>query len=86
MEKKHKSAMPNGANMLENLAVRHHCFISNLKHNPILRRAVLSDLIRMKEDAYPLDQWQCAVRYLAEDNTLRFANVQEAKQYILSIL
>ncbi|MEI3580164.1 MAG: hypothetical protein V8Q30_09380 [Acutalibacteraceae bacterium] len=50
---------------------------------PFLRRMALSDLCRMEENAYPLSQWQEAVRYLTGDER-DFASVKEIKAFILS--
>ena len=50
--------------LLDILAARRGCFISDLNLAPFLRRAALSDLCRMEEGVYPLSQWQDAVRYL----------------------
>ena len=50
--------------LLDILAARHGCFISDLNLSPILRRAALLDLCRMDEN-YPLNpQWRNTVRYL----------------------
>lgn len=51
-----------GVHILDILAARRGCFISDLNLSPILRRAALFDLCRMDEDAHPLSQWQDAVR------------------------
>ena len=71
-----------GVHILDILAARRGCFISDLNLSPILRRAALFDLCRMDEDAHPLSQWQDAVRYLtgAERD---FASVKEIKEFIL---
>ena len=50
-----------GVHILDILAARRGCFISDLNLSPILRRAALFDLCRMDEDAHPLSQWQDAV-------------------------
>ena len=44
--------------LLDILAARHGCFISDLNLTPFLRRAALSDLCGMDENSYPLSQWQ----------------------------
>ena len=54
----------NELHLLDILAARHGCFISDLNLSPILRRAALLDLCRMDENSYPLSQWQDTVRYL----------------------
>ena len=42
--------------LLDILAARHGCFISDLNLTPFLRRAALSDLCGMDENGYPLSQ------------------------------
>ena len=54
----------NELHLLDILAARHGCFISDLNLSPILRRAAILDLCRMDENSYPLSQWQDTVRYL----------------------
>ena len=49
--------------LLDILAARRGCFISDLNLSPILRRAALLDLCRMEENKFPLSQWQDSVRY-----------------------
>ena len=65
-----------GVHILDILAARRGCFISDLNLSPILRRAALF------EDAHPLSQWQDAVRYLTGDER-DFASVKEIKEFIL---
>jgi hypothetical protein len=67
--------------ILDILAARRRCFISDLNLSPILRRAALADLCRMEENAYPLSQWQDAVRYLTGDER-DFTSVKEIKEFI----
>ena len=50
--------------LLDILAARRGCFISDLNLSPILRRAALLDLCRMEENKFPLSQWQDSVLYL----------------------
>lgn len=69
--------------ILDVLAARRGCYISDLNLVPLLRRMALSDLCRMDEDAHPLSQWQDAVRYLTGDER-DFASVKEIKEFILS--
>lgn len=68
--------------LLDVLATRRGCYISDLNLAPFLRRMALADLCRMEENAYPLSQWQEAVRYLTGDE-LEFASVKEIKDFIL---
>lgn len=67
--------------LLDILAARHGCFISDLNLSPILRRAALLDLCRMDENGYPLSQWQDTVRYLTGDER-DFASVKEIQAFI----
>ena len=67
--------------LLDILAVRQGCFISDLNLSPILRRAALLELFRMDENSYPLSQWQDAVRYLT-GNERDFASVKEIQAFI----
>ena len=69
--------------ILDVLAARRGCYISDLNLAPFLRRMALSDLRRMEENAYPFSQWQEAVRYLTGDER-DFASVKEIKAFILS--
>ena len=67
--------------LLDILATRHGCFISDLNLTPFLCRAALADLCGMEESAHPLYQWQDAVRYLTGDER-DFASVKEIKAFI----
>ena len=67
--------------LLDILAARRGCYISDLNLVPLLRRMALSDLYRMEENAYPLSQWQDAVLYLTGDERV-FESVQEIKAFI----
>lgn len=67
--------------LLDILAARHGCFISDLNLSPILRRVALLDLCRMDENSYPLYQWQDTVRYLTGDER-DFASVKEIQAFI----
>lgn len=67
--------------LLDILAARHGCFISDLNLSPILRRAALLDLCRMDENSYPLSQWQDTVRYLTGDER-DFASVKKIQAFI----
>ena len=54
----------NELHLLDILAARHGCFISDLNLSPILRRAALLDLCRMGENGYPPSPWRDTGRYL----------------------
>lgn len=67
--------------LLDILATRHGCFISDLNLTPFLCRAALADLCGMEESAHPLYQWQDTVRYLTGDER-DFASVKEIQAFI----
>ena len=67
--------------LLDILAARHGCFISDLNLTPFLRREALSDLCGMEESDHPLYQWRDAVRYLTGDER-DFASVKEIQAFI----
>ena len=69
--------------LLDILAARHGCFISDLNLTPFLRRAALSDLCGMDENGYPRSQGQDAVRALTGDDRA-FASILEVKDFILN--
>lgn len=68
--------------LLDILAARRGCFISDLNFSPILRRAALLDLCRMEANKFPLSQWQDSVRYLTGTKR-EFVNVQEIKDFLM---
>lgn len=70
--------------LLDILAARRGCFISDLNLSPILRRAALLDLCRMEANKFPLSQWQDSVRYLTciEKD---FASIQEIKAFLRNV-
>ena len=80
-EAKKAGVAMNELHLLDILAARHGCFISDLNLSPILRRAALLDLCRMDENSYPLSQWRDTVRYLTGDER-DFASVKEIKAFI----
>jgi hypothetical protein len=67
--------------LLDALAARRGCYISDLEAYSLLRMAALWDLCRIEADRFPLCQWQDAVRYLtgAEQD---FASVEEIKAFL----
>ena len=67
--------------LLEILAARRGCFISDLNLSPILRRAALLDLCRMETNKFPLSQWQDTVRYLTGIEK-DFASIEEIKSFL----
>lgn len=71
--------------ILDILAARRGCYISDLNLVPVLRRAALSELCQMDESSYPLSQWQDAVRYLTGSER-HFESAAEIKAFIFKEL
>ena len=71
--------------LLDILAARRGCFISDLNLSPILRRAALLDLCRMEENKFPLSQWQDSVRYLTGIEK-DFTSEKQIRDFILNEL
>ena len=69
--------------LLDILAARRGCFISDLNLSPILRRAALLDLCRMEENKFPLSQWQVSVRYLTGIEK-DFTSEKQIRDFILN--
>lgn len=69
--------------LLDILAARRGCFISDLNLSPILRRAALLDLCRMEESKFPLSQWQDSVRYLTGIEK-DFTSEKQIRDFILN--
>ena len=69
--------------LLDILAARRGCFISDLNLSPILRRAALLDLGRMEERKFPLSQWQDSVRYLTGIEK-DFTSEKQIRDFILN--
>ena len=52
--------------LLDQLAAKHHVFISDLRLIPALRRESLGELQQMSQkERYPLKEWEDAVSYLS---------------------
>ena len=52
--------------LLDQLAAKHHVFISDLRLIPALRRESLGELQQMpQKERYPLKEWEDAVSYLS---------------------
>ena len=56
--------------VLDILAKKQGCFVSDLRLNPINRRAALADLLLLDDSAFLLKEWKEAVYYLTR--TSRF--------------
>ena len=69
--------------LLDILAARRGCFISDLNLSPILRRAALLDLCRMEENKFPLSQWQDSVRDLTGIEK-DFTSEKQIRDFILN--
>lgn len=69
--------------LLDILAARRGCFISDLNLSPILRRAALLDLCRMEENKFPLSQWQDSVPYLTGIEK-DFTSEKQIRDFILN--
>lgn len=67
--------------LLDVLAGRRGCLISDLALSPFIRRAVLLDLCRIEDQDYPLFQWQDTVRYLTGYEH-DFESVEEIKDFL----
>ena len=67
--------------LLDILAARQGCFISDLNLSPILRRAALLYLSRMGTNKIPLSQWQDTVRDLTGIEK-DFASIEEIKAFL----
>ena len=52
--------------LLDQLAAKHHVFLSDLRLIPALRRESLGELRQMSQkERYPLKEWEDAVSYLS---------------------
>ena len=52
--------------LLDQLAAKHHVFLSDLRLIPALRRESLGELQQMSQkERYPLKEWEDAVSYLS---------------------
>ena len=69
--------------LLDILAARRGCFISDLNLSPILRSAALLDLSRMEENNFSLSQWQDSVRYLTGIEK-DFTSEKQIRDFILN--
>lgn len=60
--------------VLDILAKKQGCFVSDLWLNPINRRAALADLLLLDDSAFLLKEWKEAV-YLKEHHRILFTNL-----------
>lgn len=54
----------NKPHVLDILAKKQGCFVSDLRLNPMNRRAALEDLLLLDDSAYQQKEWQEATAYL----------------------
>lgn len=70
--------------LLDWLAERHNCYLSDLRLDPKLRRAALTDMRTLWGEIAPLDEWQVAVFYLTGCRR-HFKSVEEVKRYLAEL-
>ena len=72
--------------LLDQLAAKHHVFISDLRLIPALRRESLGELQQMpQKERYPLKMWEDTVSYLLGCD-IRFQNYQKMENMMHLIL
>ena len=71
----------NKPHVLDILAKKQGCFVSDLRLNPINRRAALADLLLLDDSALLLKEWKEAVYYLTRTTRI-FEDVSLVKRYI----
>ena len=67
--------------VLDILAKKQGCFVSDLWLNPINRRAALADLLLLDDSSFLLKEWKEAVYYLTRTTRI-FEDVSLVKRYI----
>ena len=67
--------------VLDILAKKQGCFVSDLRLNPMNRRAALEDLLLLDDSAFLLKEWKEAVYYLTK-TTRVFEDVSLVKRDI----
>ncbi len=67
--------------VLDILAKKQGCFVSDLWLNPINRRAALAGLLLLDDSAFLLKEWKEAVYYLTRTTRI-FEDVSLVKRYI----
>ena len=71
----------NKPHVLDILAKKQGCFVSDLRLNPINRRAALADLLLLDDSAFLSKEWKEAVYYLTRTTRI-FEDVSLVKRYI----
>ena len=68
--------------LLDQLAAKHHVFISDLRLVPALRRESLGELRQMSQkERYPLKEWEDAVSYLSGSD-VRFESYEQVENLL----
>ena len=67
--------------VLDILAKKQGCFVSDLRLNPMNRSAALEDLLLLDDSAFRLKEWKEAVYYLTRTTRI-FDDVSLVKRYI----
>lgn len=68
--------------LLDQLAAKHHVFISDLRLIPALRRESLGELRQMSQkERYPLKEWEDAVSYLSGSD-VRFESYEQVENLL----
>ena len=67
--------------VLDILAKKQGCFVSDLRLNPVNRRAALADLLLLDDSAFRLKEGKEAVYYLTRTTRI-FDDVSLVKRYI----
>ena len=72
--------------LLDQLAAKHHIFLSDLRLIPALRRESLGELRQMSQkERYPLKEWEDAVSYLSGSD-VRFESYEQAFRELEAII
>ncbi len=68
--------------LLDQLAAKHHVFLSDLRLIPALRRESLGDLSAIPDkERYPLQEWEDAVSYLSGCD-VRFESYEQVENLL----
>ena len=68
--------------LLDQLAAKHHVFLSDLRLIPALRRESLGELRQMSQkERYPLKEWEDAVSYLSGSD-VRFESYEQVENLL----
>ena len=68
--------------LLDQLAAKHHVFLSDLRLIPALQRESLGELQQMpQKERYPLKEWEDAVSYLSGSD-VRFESYEQVENLL----